>query len=285
MPRETEREWFRRFWRSLRDACLRKPRVHAKSRSKHERPTQTRWKHLGNIDEFREIATFQYGRGLWLHRCRQHCTWTWVTKSIWKYSRLLNLRTFKVCSVLRVLKEQAIKWTKARVLYVYLDSVLCLGKMHGPEDPIKKSGMIKCQLWRCVKPSENCKGWMECRLTSSGRFSQEPQRWTHSPRNSGKPARKVRHTWKIQWSDNLHVNVERHCSGKERKWRFLCSNVKEYQIVWLKIKEWTQGVLGTLRRIQVVSRIWNQSRWQMGSLCFTNGGRFREFRTPSIERG
>ena len=35
------------------------------------------------------------------------------------------------------LKRQAIKWTKARV-YVYSDSVLCSGKMYGPEDAIKK---------------------------------------------------------------------------------------------------------------------------------------------------
>ena len=35
-----------------------------------------------------------------------------------------------------LLKEQAIKWTKARV-HVYSDSVLCLGKQHGPEDAIK----------------------------------------------------------------------------------------------------------------------------------------------------
>ena len=36
-----------------------------------------------------------------------------------------------------MLKEQTIKWTKARV-YVYSDSVSCLGKMHDPEDAIKK---------------------------------------------------------------------------------------------------------------------------------------------------
>ena len=36
-----------------------------------------------------------------------------------------------------MLEEQAIKWTKARV-YVYSDSVLCLGKMHGPEHAIKR---------------------------------------------------------------------------------------------------------------------------------------------------
>ena len=32
-----------------------------------------------------------------------------------------------------LLKEQAMKWTKARV-YVYSDSVLSLGKVYGPED-------------------------------------------------------------------------------------------------------------------------------------------------------
>ena len=36
-----------------------------------------------------------------------------------------------------LLKEQAIKWTKARV-YVCSDSVLCLGKMRGPEDAVRR---------------------------------------------------------------------------------------------------------------------------------------------------
>ena len=53
-----QRVWFRRFWRSLRNACLGKPRAHEKSRWKHERPTQTRWKQLGNIDQLREDAHF-----------------------------------------------------------------------------------------------------------------------------------------------------------------------------------------------------------------------------------
>ena len=38
-------------------------------------------------------------------------------------------------SVLR--NDQAIEWTKAKV-YVYSDSVLCMGKMLGPEDAIKR---------------------------------------------------------------------------------------------------------------------------------------------------
>ena len=42
-------------------------------------------------------CTFRYGRDLWLHRCRRHCTWTRVTKRIWNHSKILNLRTSKVC--------------------------------------------------------------------------------------------------------------------------------------------------------------------------------------------
>ena len=45
-------------------------------------------------------CTFRYGRDSWLHRCRQHCTWTRVTKKkrIWNYSRILNLRKSKALS-------------------------------------------------------------------------------------------------------------------------------------------------------------------------------------------
>ena len=46
-----------------------------------------------------------------------------VASSLWEKSVLLN--------------DQAIKWTKARV-FVYSDSVLCLGKMFGPENAIKR---------------------------------------------------------------------------------------------------------------------------------------------------
>ena len=107
--------------------------------------------------------TFQCGRDLCLHRCRQHCTWTRVTKRIWNYSRVVNLRTSKVRSELRKwsLKEiqklrmyfpqtlqvhfgknpcclkNSNKVDEARV-YVYLDSVLWMGKQHGPEDAMIK---------------------------------------------------------------------------------------------------------------------------------------------------
>ena len=138
-----------------------------------------------------------------------------------------------------------------------------------------KGGMIKCQRWRCVTPLENCKGWMEEDFSRSHSIGL-------SPRNSGRSARKARHTWKLQWSNNFHVHVRRHCSRKERKWRFLCCYFKDDQRVGLKIQRWTLGILGMRRRKQVCSRIYNQLWWQMGSSCFRDGGRFREFRTPSF---
>ena len=46
-------------------------------------------------------CTSRYGRDLWLHRCRQHCTSTRVTKRILNYSRILILRASKVCLVLQ----------------------------------------------------------------------------------------------------------------------------------------------------------------------------------------
>ena len=52
--------------------------------------------------------------------------------------------SIKICDVVSsllekpvLLKEQAVKWTKARV-HVYSVSVLCWGTQHGPEDAIKR---------------------------------------------------------------------------------------------------------------------------------------------------
>ena len=89
-------------------------------------------------------------------------------------------------------KEQAIKWTKARV-YVYSDSVLCLGNQHGPEDAIRRwndqvLSLKMCPTFRELQglggdptdievedlPRSHCIG--------------------HSQRNSGRSARKARHT-------------------------------------------------------------------------------------------
>ena len=100
-----------------------------------------------------------------------------IASSLWEKSGLLH--------------DQAMKWRKARV-HVYSDSVLCLGKCT-VQKMQSKSGMIKCRVRRCVTPSENCKDWMESRLTSSGRFPRS-QRIGPSPRDSGRSAKKARHT-------------------------------------------------------------------------------------------
>ena len=186
-------------------------------------------------------CTFRYGRDLWRYRSRQHCTWTRVTKRIWNYSRILYFENSKglfgmkrmviernseiknvfpadVAGSLWVkpvlLKEQAIKSTKARV-YVYSDSVLCLRKQHGPEDAIRR--------------------WIDQVSTLKTRFSfrelkgleEDPIdfEWKIFP---GAKALKILHKIqadlpgknitpsKIQWLNNLHVNVQWHWTGKER---------------------------------------------------------------------
>ena len=47
-------------------------------------------------------------------------------------------------------------------------------------------------------------------------------------------ATKARHTWNFQWSNNLHVHVQRDWFRKERKWRCLCSYFNDWH-------KWYQG--------------------------------------------
>ena len=95
---------------------------------------------------------------LWLHRCRVHYSWTRITKRIRKFFKNSEFENIlSLFSISRMMIEgnseiknvfsadvassqwensvllncQAIKWTKTRV-YVCSDSVLCLGKQHGP---------------------------------------------------------------------------------------------------------------------------------------------------------
>ena len=65
---------------------------------------------------------------------------------------------------------------------------------------------------------------------------------------------------------------EDYCATTPRK-------IKEYAS---KFNDGHWAFLVTRRRKQVVSRICNRLRWQVGSSCFTNGGRFCEFRTSDI---
>ena len=141
MPRETESM----VQKILEVSQKRMPR---ETESTREKSFKTWKSHSDTMKAARKYrwtpkrCTSRYGRDLWLHRCRQHCTSTRVTKRIWNYSRILNLRASKACVVLQewwskeiqkfkmyfpqmlrvhfgkkpvLLKEQAIKWTKARV--------------------------------------------------------------------------------------------------------------------------------------------------------------------------
>ena len=83
----------------------------------------------------------------------------------------------------------------------------------------------------------------------------------HSPQNASRPTRKQHHTKKIQWSNNLHVNVQWHWNGKERQRRFLCSYLKEDQRIWLKINDGHWAFLGP----------GEESKWYQGSAADCGG--------------
>ena len=77
-----------------------------------------------------------------------------------------------------LLKEQTTKWTNARV-FVCSDSVLCLGKMHGPEDAMKRwsdqvSTLKMCHTFRELEGLDGEP------IDFEWTISQEPQRWTFS---------------------------------------------------------------------------------------------------------
>ena len=111
-----------------------------------------------------------------------------------------------------LLKEKAIKLTKARV-YVCSDSVLCLGKQNGPEDAIRR--------WNDQVPTlkSYLQSFARMRWRSDWlRVDNFPRSQSsgYSPQNSSRPTRKEHQTWKIQWSNHLHVNVQWLWTGKER---------------------------------------------------------------------
>ena len=90
---------------SLEVSQKRKPRETestCESRSEHERPSWTRCKRLGRHRWTLRRCTFRYGRDLWFHRCRRHCSWTRVTKQPFGNTQeSLDLRTSKACSRLQ----------------------------------------------------------------------------------------------------------------------------------------------------------------------------------------
>ena len=148
----------------LFSACLGKPRVHAKGRSEYQKinsdTMNASWKYRSTLRRW----IFRYGRDFVASSMQAALHKDPGTKRIWNYSKFLNLRTSMVCSELRewwlkeiqkkknvfpadiartqgknryCKKNKQSSGQKTRV-YVYSDSVLCLGKQHGPEDAISR---------------------------------------------------------------------------------------------------------------------------------------------------
>ena len=235
MPRETERK----VGKILEISQKRMPR--------ETESTRERWKiNSDTMKASRKYRStlrrciFRYGRDLWLHRCRQHCIMDPSHEKkieLLKNSELENIKglfgiTRMIIEVnsevknvfpadvasslwgkLVLLKEQAIKWTKARV-YVYSLRVM-LGKRARPEDTTRR---WNDQVWAFEDVSHFQRiariGWRSNWL----RVENLPrgENIGHSPQNSSRLTRKNRHNWKIQWLNNLHVNVQWHWTGKER---------------------------------------------------------------------
>ena len=177
MPRETETK----VQKILEVSQKRMPRETESTREKSFKTWKIDSDTMKAAPKFRwtqRRCIFRSGQDLWLHRCRQRCTWTREFQSIKGLfgitrmmiegnSEIKNVFTADVASSLEnpyCLKNKQKKWTKARV-YVYSDSVLCLGK---------------CTVQKMCHTFRELQGWMEGRLTSSGRSSQEPQHWTFS---------------------------------------------------------------------------------------------------------
>ena len=88
-------------------------------------------------------------------------------------------------------KEQAIKRTKA-IVYVYSDSVLCLGKQHGPEDAIRMwndhvSTLKMCLTFRELQGLDGDPIDFEWIIIPGAKALDIPQ-------NSSRPTRKEHHT-------------------------------------------------------------------------------------------
>ena len=173
-----------------------------------------------------------------------------VASSLWRKSTLPN--------------DQAIKWTKARV-YVYSDSVICLEKMLGPEDAIKRwndqvSTLKMCHTFRELHGLDGEPidfEWKIFPLDFSTKFRQDLQ---------GK------HVTPETFSDrkifmSMFNEIDQEKRGNEDACAITSRKIKQYAS---KTQRWTQ----------VVSRICHQLWWQMGSSCFTVGGKIRRFRTP-----
>ena len=233
------REKFRRFWRSRRDACLGKPRVHAKKSFRTSKTTSDMMKASPKYRSTLRRCTFRYGRDLWLHRCRQHCTCTWVTKNLelLKNSEFENISGLFGITRMMIEGNSEIKNVFSRRHYKFTLGKTCIAQR--TSNKVDKRNSVRLLAFRvmlgktarariCNKKVE----WSSVNFEDGLYFQRIARiRWRsdwlrvenlprsqnieYSPQNSSRLTRKEHHTWKIQWSNNLHVNVQWHCIGRE----------------------------------------------------------------------
>ena len=185
--------------------CKKFSRIWKTDQDTTKTPLKWRWK--------QRKQTSQDGQCSWFHRWKQHCTWIRATQKIWKYSRILNLRILKACSILlerRLGKIQKLwmrlpwklqarhgkelhcsmrkEWTGRKHENTFTRIPCCAWEDWAVLMMQTEIGKNKCQLSRCTVLSENYKDWTEGQLISSGQFSQDPVRCSFSTQ--------FRKTWK-----------------------------------------------------------------------------------------
>ena len=149
------RGWCRTFWRSLRNASLGKPRVHAK---KVVQKMRDRLQHNKNVSDV-SMNSEKMHISIWtlfmassmqaaLHMDLSYAKNLEIFKnyefenveSLFSITRMMiggnsEIKNVFFADAASLLWE---KFTLLNDLYVYSDYVLCLGKTHGPEDAIRE---------------------------------------------------------------------------------------------------------------------------------------------------
>ena len=152
--------------------------------------------------------------------------------------------------------------------YMFTRTVECLVKMLGREGAIKKVE------WSSVNFEDVSHFQRIARIGWRGDWLwvedfPRSHSFGPSPRNPRRSARKARHTWKLHKSNNLHVNVQRHCSGKEgneHSCAITSRKIKEYALKFNEEKR-ASGIKDMLPNmvanwIFVLHRWWRISRTQ-----------------------
>ena len=201
-------------------ACLGKPRVHSKSRSKHQRSTQTRWNHLGNIDQLWEDAHFGmdaiYGfidAGSIAHGPELRKGFG-IIQEIWIWEHQRFVRNYKNDDWRKCRNKECISIRRCEFT---LGKTCIVWRTSNKVDKSKSVRLLRprvmlgktAQSRRCNKKVE----WSSVNFEDVSHLQRIARiRWRsdwprvenlprsqsigHSPQNSSRPTRKEHHTWK-----------------------------------------------------------------------------------------